>query len=209
MFTISDVFVINSDNQGNPAYYEQIFEALYTNIISKIGNKPLAECEGQRKSLVSYASSRRLFALNGKTDSALIGLINGKVYFSEKNPMGIKWFKLSFEGKKGVLTYENEQGVKSLPFGLGYNEFGKFPQTGYSDNIGTVGVEGHMYDCAVSADFPEPKKLRIRVQIIDKYFGNLAMIFGFKDENTVSVRMTKCAEAFLDEYQGIMNACSM
>ena len=32
------------------------------------------------------------------------------------------------------------------------------------------------------------------------------MVFGFKDADTVSVRMVKCAEAFLDEYQGIMNA---
>jgi hypothetical protein len=32
------------------------------------------------------------------------------------------------------------------------------------------------------------------------------MIFGFKDKNTASVKMVKCAEAFLDEYQGLMNA---
>ena len=46
----------------------------------------------------------------------------------------------------------------------------------------------------------------ISQKIIDKYFGNLAMIFGFRDENTVSVRMVKKADAFLNEYQGIMNA---
>ena len=200
------VFVINSDNQGNPCYYEQIFDALYSNIISKLGPSPLPECEKQKKTLDSYAKSRKLFALNGKNDARIKAEINGKRFVCENNPMGIKWFKLDFDGKSGVFNYENAQGVKALPFGLGYNEFGKFPQTGYSDTVGTVGVPGHMYDCAVSADFPEARKLRIRVQIIDKYFGNLAMLFGFKDENTASVQMFKTAEAFLDEYQGIMNA---
>ena len=68
--------------------------------------------------------------------------------------------------------------------------------------------KGHKYDAAFSADWPEERKLRIRVQIIDKYFGNLAIVFGFRDENTVSVRMSKKAEAFLDEYEGVMNAAT-
>jgi hypothetical protein len=179
---------------------------LYNDIIANLEDAPISECDKQKKVLDSYIGSRKLFALNGNTESPIIIAINGKKFVCEDNVMGIKWFKLDFDGKKGLFYYENSQGVKVLPFGLGYNEFGKFPQTGYSDMIGTVGVPGHQYNCAASADFPEPKKLRIRVQIIDKYFGNLAIIFGFRDENTASVRMVKTAEAFLDEYQGNMNA---
>jgi hypothetical protein len=44
------------------------------------------------------------------------------------------------------------------------------------------------------------------VQIIDKYFANLAIVFGFRDAERVSVRMVKQAEAFLEEYSGVMNA---
>ena len=50
--------------------------------------------------------------------------------------------------------------------------------------------------------------MRVRVQIIDKYFGNLSMLFGFSDENTVSLRMEKKAEDFLATYRGIANAKS-
>lgn len=57
---------------------------------------------------------------------------------------------------------------------------------------------------AVSADWPEGKKLRIKVQIIDKYFGNLSMEFGFK-EDRVGIYMIKNAEAFLGEYEGYAN----
>jgi hypothetical protein len=44
------------------------------------------------------------------------------------------------------------------------------------------------------------------VQIIDKYFGVLGIVFGFKNDKVVSVRMHKVAEAFLEEYHGMMNA---
>ena len=113
--------------------------------------------------------------------------------------MEIEWIRLDFKGDKGVLSYKNAQGEKSLPFGLGHNEFSKFPQTGYSDMTASVPEPGHMYDCAVSADWPEEQKLRIKVQIIDKYFGNMSMEFGFKGDK-VGICMLKYAEAFLDEY---------
>ncbi|MBQ8497257.1 MAG: hypothetical protein IJ489_07400 [Clostridia bacterium] len=44
------------------------------------------------------------------------------------------------------------------------------------------------------------------MQIIDKYFANLAIIFSFRDGKNVSVRMVKQAENFLNEYTGIMTA---
>ena len=69
------------------------------------------------------------------------------------------------------------------------------------DTVGQ-GERRNFYDSAISADWCEEKALRIRVQIIDKYFGNLAIIFGFKNENEASVRMTKTAEDFLDKYAG-------
>ena len=102
--------------------------------------------------------------------------------------------------------FENTQGVKVMPFGFGHNVFAKFPEEGYSDMIGTVSVPGHQYDAAFSADWPAERYLRIRGQIIDKYMGNLSILFAFRDENTVSVRMEKAAEAFLKEYSGLINA---
>ena len=72
--------------------------------------------------------------------------------------------------------------------------------------VGNESAPGNTYSAAFSADWPEERKLRIRVQIIDKYFANLAIVFGFRDGKNVSVRMTRVAEAFLDEYSGVMTA---
>ena len=195
------IFVINSDNQGNPCHYEQIYEALYRNVIDRLSEgEALPEDEAARGELEEYLKDRKLFYLYEAKESPFSERISGAVFDCEENPMGIKWFRLDFEGERGYFSYENEQGEKSFCFGFGHNEFGKFPQEDYSDLVATVAKKGN------SADWPEEQKLRVRVQIIDKYFGNLAIVFGFKDEDTVSVRMSKAAEHFLNEYEGVMNA---
>lgn len=82
------------------------------------------------------------------------------------------------------------------------NCFTNFPQLGYSNMVGGVKTtHGFTYKCATSAGWIDDDKLMIRVQIIDKYFGNMTMTFGFKGEKAV-VYITKTAENFLDEYPG-------
>ncbi len=198
------VFIINSDNQGNTDFSRAIFyHELYRTIINNLGG-PLEENPRAYKELQDYIANLKLFSLREETYSPLVEKINGKTYALEANPMGIEWVRLDFDGDKGVLSYQNAQGEKQLSFGFGHNEFSKFPQTGYSDLVAGVPEPGHRYDCAVSADWPEPQKLRIKVQIIDKYFANMSMEFGFKDDK-VGICMIKNAEEFLNEYQGYAN----
>lgn len=199
------IFVITSDNQGNPHGYEKISEAFFDEIYPVIG-EPLPEDKENADRLAALCESRELFYLKGAKDSAFAELIRGKVYECDENPMGIKRFSLDFSGDTGYFRYENEGGERELTFGLGRNEFGYFPEDGYSDLVGMVPSPGHRYACAASADWQEERKLRIRVQVIDKYFGNLAIVFGFRNDRQVTVSMVKTAEAFLNEYQGLMNA---
>ena len=130
--------------------------------------------------------------------------INNVTYELDENPMGIKKLSFSFEGKKGAMSYTNAQGDKTLYFGMGYNEFGIFPEDGYSDNIAGNPAPGNKYRCACSAEWSEEKKLRIRVQIIDKYFGNGCFTFSFKDSR-ITALMTATAENFMMEYRGLAN----
>jgi hypothetical protein len=201
------VFVINSDNQGNPYSYEEIFFLLYTHVLNRISEDGAAlPYSTESDALSDDLKKKKLFALCGPVSSPFMKKICGKRYFARKNPMGIKWFTLEFFGCGGVFRYENAQGEKEMPFGFGENRFAQFPETGYSDLVASCAAPGNTYRAAFSADFPEEKKLRIRVQIIDKYFGNLGIVFGFRDENHVTVRMSKAAEDFLLEYNGVMIA---
>ena len=200
------IFIINSDNQGNAHNYEQIFEAFSRNVLDHLDETTQVSDMASQLALAKIERTRKLFSLPMATESAFSKEIDGATFTCDENPMGIRWFRLDFDGKRGVFSYENAQGEKSFPFGFGYNEFAKFPEEGYSDLVATIPAPGNYYDAAFSADWAEEKKLRIRVQIIDKYFGNLAIVLGFRDANTVSMRMTKKAEAFLKEYDGIANA---
>ena len=194
------IFVINSDNQGDTEAKKTIFDGVFNIILPNL-KEAAPENERAYKELVDYTNDLKLNHLKGEKTSKTVEKINGVKYDLEENPMGIKWIKFEFDGEKGKILWENEQGEKELPFGMGYNEFAKFPQTGYSDMIGTIPCEGNMYNCATSAIWDNEIKLIIKTQIIDKYFGRLAMSFAFNDEYVVA-RMEKCAEAFLEEYNG-------
>ena len=113
---------------------------------------------------------------------------------------------ISQENGKNYFRYTNAQGDKELEFGMCENVFGIFPQTGYSKDVGGESCPGHTYKCATSACWTEPQKFFIKVQVIDTYFGRLNIMFGFRDENTVGIRMSKVAEDFMDEYRGYMTA---
>lgn len=196
------IFIINSDNQGNsPATRAILYHELYNTIVENIG-KPLPEDDESYSELSNYIQKAELFSLKQNDYNPFEAEVNGKIYKLEDNPMKIEYVKLCFEGEKGTLYYKNLQGEKELSFGMGYNEFAKFPEEGYSDMVATEFVKGNYYDCAASADWIEDKKLRIKVQIIDKYFGNAYFIFSFKNSE-LSVLMTKTAENYLNEYQGI------
>lgn len=202
------IFVITSDNQGNPFAYEHIFAMLNRHILEPLdeSDAPLDEDPAAKAALDAYVASRKLFCLPKGPLSSLAAKIAGKTFDCAESATGIKWFRLDFEGDMGRFTYENAQGEMCMPFGFGHNVFAKFPQAGYADTVGNVPVPGHRYDAAFSADWPDAQTLRIRVQIIDKYFGNLSVMIGWRNERVATLRFTKKAEDFLGEYEGIVNA---
>lgn len=197
------IFACNSDNQGTSLIREKIFEMLEDMFVDEMQDEPLPENKEAEKSLNALISSLKLRAVQGLTDSPFRAEIDGTEYICEENSMGITKFSFVFTDEKtGEFRYTNAQGDKVIPFGVNYNVFGKFPQLGYSNEVGaTPTTNGFMYKDAVSLAWVEEKKLRLFVQIIDKYFGNMSATFAFKDDY-VYADFTKTAEAFLEEYQG-------
>ena len=155
-----------------------------------------------------YAQPPALPVAHGEAESAFASRISGRWFRCEDNPMGIRRFRLTFSGGGGMFEYENAQGEKRLPFGLKRNVFGRFPQRGYSDEYGNVHDEssGFLYRCATSAGWLGERKLQLKVQILDRYFGLLTVTFGFTEDLLCGVRMVKAAEDFLSEYSGWLTA---
>lgn len=195
------IMVINSDNQGKEAMRKVIVDSFFEFIVNQAEESTLPENPAAQKGLADYAKSLKLLTQPGEKHSVWEEKVHGVTYHMNENPMGIVRFCVTFEGDKGCFSYANAQGEKKLYFGLGYNEFGAFPQEGYSSDIGSLAAPGNYYQCAASAAWTEESKLQIMVQIIDRYFGNMTITLGFKD-GEAGVFMHKNAEYFLEEYQG-------
>ena len=194
--------VATGDNQGHRSAGQLLFSAIEEFLVLDMSNSPLPADEVAYASLSARTADLRLAVCDGHRTSPFADQINGVSYTLGENPYGWHWFSFDLEGDHGMLRYENAQGVKEIPFAFGRNMFCKFPQYGYSDGVGGMRTtDGFLYDCAASAGWLCDNALAVRVQIIDRYFGNLFMIFAFKGDE-VAISMIKNAEDFLVEYSG-------
>ena len=201
------IFVCTGDTQGNTRASNYIFDAFFDYVVDFAKDAPLPEDPEAEAALAEVTSDLKLFCPWGAEDSPFRAELDRAVYVCEKNPMGITEFSFEFDGaESGTFRYKNAQGEKAIPFGVNHNVFGKFPQLGYSNDRGVLRTDdGFMYNDAAGMAWLEDKKILLNVQIIDRYFGNVGMLFGFKNDECY-VKMEKTAEDFLDEYQGRMLA---
>jgi hypothetical protein len=126
--------------------------------------------------------------------------INGKRYRMAENSMNIKEMRFDFNDESGVMKYENARGLREIPFGIGWNMPGIFPETHYSGTrIGRPRNAG--YEMHVSAAWKDGNTLGLRCHITDDYLGSLNMNATFIDKY-LTVNMVKYAEDFLHDYHG-------
>ena len=196
------IFVCTADNQGSGFSREIILSTFFDLIVDNLENAPLKEDKKAYENLKNATQGLALFALSGIKDYTWQEKIDGKRYVFSKNELGLSELTLRFFDDCGELHYVNENGNLILPFKLGANYFGKFPELGYSGDVGGVRTtDGTKYNCATSGAWLSDNKLMIFSQIIDKYFGNVSMCFGF-NEDKITVTFYKTAEDFLWNYNG-------
>ena len=197
------IMVCTADNQGSPFARGYIFSQFLDCIVANAAPAPLPEDPATLEKLKAFSTDLTLHAATGDTDSPWRQKLHGVSYRCLENPLGWESFSLRFEDAcQGTLRYVKGGMEKELPFAVNANRFSKFPEDGYSHLVGGIpSDDGYRYDCAVSAAWLQENKLMLCVQIIDIYFGNLALVFSFRDDAAV-VTAQKNAEHFLDDYQG-------
>ena len=197
------IFVCTADNQGNEGAEPLIINAYFDYIVNHMTDSPLAADAEAEAMLKDMTSDLKIPGAIGAVTMPLAEKINQKVFQCHKSATGISQFSLSFEDGEGVWRWTNAQGDKELRFGLTTNIFQKFPQFGYSNNRGGMrSNDGSLYDCAASGAWLDERTFLLRVQVIDRYFGNLSVMFSYANDGLCYVRMSKNAEDFLNEYAG-------
>lgn len=199
------ILIYNGDNQGNLAAKQIVIQSFFDIVVDNTIDGVLEENPGDTEILKEFSKSLKLMSAKGERYSEFQNEIDGITFVAKENPMGITKFMLSFKDGKGTFNYTNKQGSKTLEFGMCENVFGLFPEEGYSRDVGSASSKGNFYKSAASAAWTEEKKLFIKVQIIDDYFGVLGITIGFNEEKA-GIFMEKVAEDFLNEYQGMLSA---
>ena len=196
------VFVINSYCQGNPGAESIMLDRFFEEIEETAVDDILPDDESAYASLMEYSKGLKLYAFTGSAENNVSAEVSGKEYIMDKNPMGISKMKFTFTDDVCTLDYTNDQGDKTIYFGMEKNVFGVFPQEGYSDMVGNEYAPGNYYKCATSAVWTHERSLSMLVQVIDKYFGRLYMRVTFTENGEIAVMMHKDSENFMNEYQG-------
>ncbi len=196
------VLIVNGYCQGSPIAKSIILDRFFEEIEEPAVEGVLPEDADAQKSLAEYSNGLELYSLKDSFEDNISAEVSGKEYVMDENPMGISKMKFTFTDDVCTLDYTNEQGDKTIYFGMEKNIFGVFPQEGYSDMVGNEFVPGNYYKCATSAAWTQERNLKILVQVIDKYFGRLFMRVTFTDDGQIAVIMHEDCENFMKEYSG-------
>ncbi len=194
------IFVCNGDSQAcEGGGWALLMDVLWTELIDKIGT-PVEKNDRDFAALQAHLAGLSIPAIAGAASTPLLPEVNGVCYGLDENPMGITELTLFIRGDEGTLTWRNGRGEKQLPFGIGKNLPGVFPETHFpGDRLGQPA--NRMYRCLSSGAWLDGSTFQLRCHILDDYLGRLTVTLGFRG-NTVGLTMRKTAQFFLKDYQG-------
>ncbi len=193
------IFVCTSDTQGDADGYHCFVKWFFDSIADRLSEYKIPHDDKAYAHMEAVIGGLELNVPFGVVTSPMAERVCGS-YKLDENPMGMKEFKLEISGTVGMLTYETARGTKYFPFCLGRYADTVFPETHYSGKrIQTPA--NRPYRCLNCGVWESENTFLVRTYIIDDYFGNMAARFTF-DGDSVSLKLTKTAEWFLDEYVG-------
>lgn len=188
------LLVTTADTQGRQGGTQLIYDAFYQEIYDRVGRDEVVDAkevsENAVKEFDEYLKTRKIQPIEGNATSSIVEDIQEVRYYMDENSKGFKWVSLSLGQFEGTFDYENEHGVFSLPFGIGYNEVIEFPDYGYK--------------AAVSGAFRRKDTFLIKAHLIDECVGSVSIQLVFKDQD-VTLMMRKFEETMFNEFDGFIS----
>lgn len=188
------VITLTSDTQGIPNGSDMILNLIQTEIFEQLSDQPLQELEEtDQKAWKAKCEQLALSTLEDCGGENVAELINGKDYKFHVNKEGFYRMRLYLRtNQSGVLEYENERGIHQIPFGIGHNLVGMFP-------------EYHQL-CASSGAWCSRDTFYVCCQLIDECVASIHFKLVFAEDGTMTVLMRKTEETKFNEFQGVFTA---
>ena len=193
------ICVTTADTQSIAGGNQQIYDALYEEILPAIGNTPLPETPETGQLLSRTLASLRLAPLPQTALSADIKKtarrVNGKTFYVQNTPSAFERFSLQFDSEEtasgspagGTLSFVLKNQTCTVVFGIGQLRTGSFPL--YHLNYAADGAwlsDGTFY---------------IKAHIIDSYVGCVQFQLAFEG-NSLTVFLRKKEESLFQEFNG-------
>lgn len=193
------ICVTTADTQSIAGGNQQIYDALYEEILPAIGNTPLPETPETGQLLSRTLASLRLAPLPQTALSADIKKtarrVNGKTFYVQNTPSAFERFSLQFDSEEtasgspagGTLSFVLKNQTCTVVFGIGQLRTGSFPL--YHLNYAADGAwlsDGTFY---------------IKAHIIDSYVGCVQFQLAFEG-NSLTVFLRKKEESLFQEFDG-------
>ncbi len=190
------ICVTTADTQDVQGGNQQIYDALYEELLPCIQNDVLPVTPEKTLLLEKAASSLRIEPLQGSRVSVMTDSVNGKTFLVRTGtPTGVSGFEsftVRFERTAdgqdiGTLSFLYRQKSCSVRFGLGNMQTGIFPLYNlYYAASGTWLSDGTLY---------------IMAHIIDSYVGSVHFQLAFGKED-LTVFLRKKEESLFQEFNG-------
>lgn len=192
------ICVTTADTQDVGGGNQQIYDALYEEILPYIQDEALRADDESAQALINKVSSLKIeplmTAASSKTVSETIKKINGRTFCVRTHNSGFESFTVHFNAssasekqESGSLSFIYNNEPYSINFGMGNMQTGSFP----------------MYDqqYAASGAWLSDGTLYIKAHIIDAYVGSVHFQLSF-GENDLTVFMRKKEESLFQEFNG-------
>lgn len=185
------ICVTTADTQGIGGGNQQIYDALYEEILPCIGTVPASSCE-ENERYERFIASRTLYVPDGQKDCTLSESIAGR-RFSIINNDSFSSMQVDFRhaddcGKtSGCIDLEYQGQSYKIVFGMGYPETGTLPL--------------YSFYYAASGVWLADNTLYVRINIIDSCVGSIHFQFSFQG-NMMALFMRKQEESLLEEFTG-------
>ena len=192
------VAVCIGDTDGEPNY-AGVFDLINDLIVSNLGDAYTPDADAG-SALKERLENLKVASLKGTPTSPMANTISGKEYTLFSNPMQMTSVRFEFNGDEGAMYYSTLRGDKKMPFGMAKNVFFQFPEKHYYDYQINL-PSGREHSAFASAEWINENTLHIRTYVLDNCMGNMHTYVTFNGDK-ISLKMTKVAEWFMDEYQG-------
>ncbi len=191
------VLITTGDTQGL-SNADDVIRFAYYRLLEKTQEAPLPENPAALRALRDYRMALPL--PTGEKDSPLAKTVSGVRYDLDENIFGFEWMRLDTAEGQYTLTYQKRGEVFSFPLGVKEFQAFSFPEPYFGVRMGTR--ERH-YRCVSACAWQKENSLLATVFAVDDYLGTLKMQLTFVGDS-LTVFMTKYAEAFFDDYRGYL-----